>query len=183
MKKILLVFISAFIVTQVAAQIYVSRDCNISFFSKTAIEDIKAVNKKTIPFINTATGAIQMKISMTSFVFEKPLMQEHFNENYVESEKYPYAIFKGKINESIDYTKDSMYTVTVTGMFTLHGVEIERTMKGTITVEKNKLTISSTFKIVFIDHNIVIPKLYAAVFPPDTEVKIDAVFLPYKKKK
>ena len=182
MKKHIVVFIAVLIVSQVSAQIYVSRDCKISFLSKTAIEDIKAVNKKTIPFINIKTGAIQMKIAMTSFVFEKPLMQEHFNENYIESEKYPYAIFKGVINEKVDYTKDSTYTVTVTGKLMLHGVEKERTMKGTLIVKGNKITLSSTFKIVFTDHNIIIPKLYKAVFPPDTEVKIDAVFIPYKKK-
>src|ERR1019366_1209664 len=104
MKKTLLFTIAATISTCTFAQIYMAKTCEISFFSKTPVEDIDAINKATKPLLNIATGDLQMKIVMTAFVFEKPLMQEHFNENYVESEKFPYAFFKGKINEKVNYT-------------------------------------------------------------------------------
>lgn len=182
MKKVILSLFSVLIAAQAYSQIYVSRDCEISFISVTPVEDISAVNKKTIPFINTQNGEIQMKIAMSSFIFEKPLMQEHFNENYVESEKYPFAIFKGKFNEDIDFKKDGVYDVTVTGVLDLHGVEKTRTFGGTVEVKGETVTINSQFKIVFDDHKIVIPSLQAAVIPPYTDVTIHAVFNPYQKK-
>ena len=91
MKKIALLFITVALSTHTYSQIYMAKNCEISFFSPTPIENITAVNKTTKPMLNTATGDLQMKIAMTAFIFEKPLMQEHFNENYVESEKFPYA--------------------------------------------------------------------------------------------
>lgn len=181
MKKIALILSTAFISANVCAQIYMAKTCEISFFSPTPIENITAVNKTTKPMFNTATGDLQMKIGMTAFVFEKPLMQEHFNENYVESEKFPHAIFKGKVNEKIDYTEDGTYKVTVTGKMTIHGVEKEKTISGTLTVDMNKITISTTFKLDFTEFGVIIPSLYTGVIPPDTEVKLNAVLEPFKK--
>ena len=96
------------------SQIYLAKSCEISFFSESPLENIEAVNKAAKPIMNTATGDIQIKIPIQGFVFEKPLMQEHFNENYMETDMegpkdangkktYPNkdAIFKGKINEPI----------------------------------------------------------------------------------
>ena len=174
MKKIVSSLSAIIFCANVFAQIYIAKTCEISFFSKTAVEDIAAVNKSTKPMLNTATGDIQMKIAMTGFVFEKPLMQEHFNENYVESEKFPVATFKGKINEKVDYTKDGDYKVTVTGKLNLHGVEKDRTIDGLVSVKGAVISISSSFKIKFADHNVVIPRLYSGIIPEDTDVKLDA---------
>lgn len=182
MKKIFLSLTILALGTSVFAQIYIAKNCDISFLSKTPVEDIAATNTSTKPLLNTATGDVQMKITMTGFVFEKPLMQEHFNENYVESEKFPHAFFKGKINEKVDYTKDGEYKVTVTGKLTIHGVEKDRTIDGIVTVKGQAIMISSKFKIKFADHNVVIPALQSGVIPEDTDVKIDAVLEPYKKK-
>ncbi len=181
MKKIIIPVIGALLSTSAFAQIYIAKSCEISFFSKTPVEDIAAVNKAAKPLLNIVTGDLQMKIVMTAFVFEKPLMQEHFNENYVESEKFPNAFFKGKINEKIDYTKDGEYKVTATGKLTIHGIEKERTIEGMLTVDKTTITLKSTFKVMFADHGVVIPGLYSGVIPPDTEVKINAILEPYKK--
>lgn len=179
MKKIALLLTTAVLSTHTYAQIYMAKTCEISFFSATPVENITAINKTTKPFLQTATGEIQMKIGMTAFVFEKPLMQEHFNENYVESEKFPHAFFKGKINEKIDYTENGTYKVTVTGKMTIHGVEKEKTISGIVVVDKNKITISATFKLDFTEFGIVIPSLQAGIIPPDTEVKINAVLEPF----
>ncbi len=181
MKKIVSSLSAIIFCANVFAQIYIAKTCEISFFSKTAVEDIAAVNKSTKPMLNTATGDIQMKIAMTGFVFEKPLMQEHFNENYVESEKFPVATFKGKINEKVDYTKDGDYKVTVTGKLNLHGVEKDRTIDGLVSVKGAVISISSSFKIKFADHNVVIPRLYSGIIPEDTDVKLDATLEPFKK--
>jgi hypothetical protein len=177
---VLLTIASAF-TSQLSAQIFMAKTCEVSFFSKTPVEDITAISNIAKPLLNTKTQDVQIKIPMTSFVFEKPLMQEHFNENYVESEKYPFAIFKSKINEPVDFTKDGEYTVTVTGILSIHGVDKEYTLPGKLIVKGEQITISSRFKIKFADHNIIIPALYRGIIPPDTEVKINATLEPYKK--
>jgi hypothetical protein len=181
MKKIALLLGVSAITNFATAQIYMAKTCEISFFSTTPVEDIAAVNKTTKPMLNTATGDLQMKIGMTAFVFEKPLMQEHFNENYVESEKFPHAIFKGKINEKIDYTNDGKHKVTVTGKMTIHGVEKDKTIEGLLTVDMNKIILSSDFKLDFTEFGIVIPTLYSGVIKPVTEVKLNATLEPFKK--
>lgn len=163
------------------AQIYIAKTCEISFSAPTPIEDIAGVSKVAKPLLNTATGDLQMKIPMTSFIFEKPLMQEHFNENYVESEKFPYALFKGKLNDKIDFSKDGEYKTSATGKLTIHGVEKDRTIEGSIVVKGGEITMTSSFKVVFADHNIVIPALYSGVIPPDALIKYSALLQPFKK--
>ena len=109
-------------------------------------------------------------------------MQEHFNENYVESEKYPHAIFKGKINEKIDLVKDGEHKVTVTGILSLHGVDKERKLEGIITVKGTEISIATKFNIHIADHNIKVPSLYIKNIAEDVEVKLNATLEPYKKK-
>jgi polyisoprenoid-binding protein YceI len=163
------------------SQVFIAKSCEITFFSASTVEDITATNKETYPLLNTSNGNVQMKIGMRLFKFSKPLMEEHFNENYVETEKYPYSIFKGKINESIDYTKDGEYYVTVTGILSLHGIDKEKTIPGKLIVKGKQIIISAVFKINLSEHNIVIPSLYTGVIPDETEVKINATLEPFKK--
>ncbi len=183
MKKsaLLVILVVMTLTSGINAQIFMAKTCEISFLSPTPVEDIAAITKIAKPFLNTATQDVQIKIPMTSFIFEKPLMQEHFNENYVESEKYPFAIFKGKINEKTDFTKDGEYNVTVTGIMSLHGLDKEYTLSGKLIIKGDQITMSSTFKIKFADHKIVIPSLYKSVIPDDTEVKMNAMLEPFKK--
>jgi Mg2+/Co2+ transporter CorB len=181
MKKIVLSFVILAFSSVMTAQIYIAKSCEISFFSDAPVEDIEAVNKACKPIINTATNDVQMKIVISAFQFEKPLMQEHFNENYMESEKFPNAIFKGKINEKVDWTKDGEYKVTVTGKLMIHGVEKERTIDGVIKIKGSEITISSKFKIHIADHGIKVPSLYVQNIAEDVEVKLNAILEPYKK--
>ena len=181
MKKIILVCFGTALSLSVSSQIYVAKTCDISFFSHFTVEDISAHNTVAKPMLNTSTGAVQMRITMTKFDFKSPLMQEHFNENYVESEKFPYALYSGKINEPVDYTKDGDTKVTVTGKFTIHGVEQERTIDGLISIKNGEITISSTFNIHVADYNIKVPSLYVTTIGEDMETKINAVLIPFKK--
>ncbi|MGB3947605.1 MAG: YceI family protein [Bacteroidia bacterium] len=181
--KQLFLFITMLLFSNVTySQIYIANNCNISFFSSSPLEDIEAVNKIAKPIINTSTGDVQIKILMNGFIFDKPLMQEHFNENYVESEKYPNCVFKGKINEPIDWVKDGEYKVTVTGILSLHGVDKERKLDGTITVKGTEISIATKFNIHIADHNIKVPSLYVKNIAEDVEVKLNATLEPYKKK-
>lgn len=182
MKPILTLLAAFALSTTVNAQIYMANNCTISFFSASPLENIEAENKAAKPIINTATGDIQIKIAMNAFVFEKPLMQEHFNENYVETEKYPYTIFKGKINEPIDWTKNGEHKVTVTGTLSMHGVDKERTLEGTVSVKGTEISIATKFNIHIADHNIKVPSLYIQNIAEDVEVKLNATLEPFKKK-
>ena len=109
-------------------------------------------------------------------------MQEHFNENYVETEKFPNAIFKGKINEKVDWTKDGETKVTVTGKLNMHGVEKDRTIDGKVTVKGSVIIISTKFFIHIVDYNIKVPSHYVKNIAEDVEVKLDASLEAFKKK-
>ncbi len=181
MKKITLLLVLIASVKLSVAQIFIAKTCEISFFSASPLENIEAVNKACKPIINTATNDVQMKITITAFQFEKPLMQEHFNENYMESDKFPDAIFRGKINETIDWSKDGEYKVTVTGKLKIHGVEKDRTIDGVVKIKGSEITITSKFNIHIADHGIQVPSLYIQNIAEDVEVKLNAVLDPYKK--
>jgi CO dehydrogenase/acetyl-CoA synthase gamma subunit (corrinoid Fe-S protein) len=180
MKKIFIIFLVV-ICSRAFGQIFMAKTCEISFFSSSPLEDIKAVNKAAKPIINSATNDVVIKIAITAFQFEKPLMQEHFNENYMESEKFPNSIFKGKINEKIDWTKDGEYKVSVAGKLTIHGVEKDRTIDGVLTIKGQEINISSKFNIHIADYGIQVPNLYVQNIAEDVEVKINATLEPFKK--
>jgi len=182
MKNLILFLIAIVSGSSITAQIYMAKNCEITFFSAAPLENIAAINKAAKPILNTSTNDIQTKIAMTAFVFEKPLMQEHFNENYVESEKFPYAIFKGKINEEIDWKKDGDYKATATGILNIHGIEKDRTIEGTISVKGAEIIISAKFNIHIADHEIKIPSLYIKNIAEDVEVKLNATLEPFKQK-
>jgi hypothetical protein len=181
MKKLILFSVAFALSTLVKAQIYIAKSCEISFFSSSPLEDIQAVNKASKPIINTATNDVAVKIVISGFQFEKPLMQEHFNENYMESEKFPNATFKGKINEAVDWTKEGEQKVTVTGKLMIHGVEKDRTINGVIKIKGQEVSISSKFNVHIADHGIKVPSLYVQNIAEDVEVKLNAILEPYKK--
>lgn len=166
------------------AQIYKAKadGSSITFFSKSPLEDITAVNKKSSIGLNTSTGDIQVGVTMTYFKFPKPLMEEHFNENYLESDKFPVCVFKGKIIEPVDYTKDGENKVTVKGTMNLHGVTKDVEMEGTLTKKGNEILINSEFKIKIADYNIKVPSLYVQNIAEVVDVKITATLEPFVKK-
>ncbi|MDR6193925.1 YceI family protein [Siphonobacter sp. SORGH_AS_0500] len=153
------------------AQLFITQTGETSFFSKTPMENISAVNKKVGSVLNTQTGEIVVRMTMTDFSFPNKLMQEHFNENYVESEKYPYAMFRGKIQPIPDLNKPGTYDVSAVGTFDLHGVKKERTLNGKLTVQGDKITLQSDFQVALVDHKIEVPKLVFAKIAEVIDVK------------
>ncbi len=109
-------------------------------------------------------------------------MQEHFNENYMETPKYPNASFRGKINEKIDYKKDGVYKVTCTGKLNMHGVDQLRTIDGTITVKGNEVVLDSQFFVKTVDHKIDVPKVVFEKIAENIKVTVNAKYAPYVKK-
>lgn len=146
----------------------------IHFFSEAPLENIEADAKEFVAVLNPVNRKFAFSVLITKFKFEKSLMQEHFNENYMESEKYPKGTFSGTINENVDLLKDSTYNVTVTGKLNIHGVEKERTMDATVKVKGGKMDISSKFKVKLADHNIEIPSMVVKNIAEVIDVDITA---------
>jgi polyisoprenoid-binding protein YceI len=166
-----------------AQNLYSTNSGESSFFSSTPVEDITAVNKSAQSILNTANSEIVIQMAMKQFDFPNKLMQEHFNENYIESEKYPKAMFKGKINEVIDFTKPGVYDVSATGDFTIHGVKKARTLKGKLTVSQGSISIISDFDVDLTDHDIKVPKIVFMKIAQTVRVKNSIILTPYIAKK
>jgi len=162
MKKILLPFLiicCTYISSK--AQVFFTKNGMISFYSAAPIENIKADNNQVISIINTTTGELQFSLLINAFHFKKSLMEEHFNENYMESKKYPKASFKGKITDlsKVNFKVDGTYPVTVSGDLTIHGVTNKVTSTGTIAVKGGVISASSKFPVKLSDYKIEIPKI------------------------
>ncbi len=163
------------------SQIYIGEKCKITFFSETKMENIDATNTVTKPVFNAKTGDFAIKASQTAFNFNSAFMQEHYNENYVESEKFPYATFKGKVKETIDYSKDGTHNVTMVGTLDMHGVELPRTITGTIVVKGGQITMDSKFDVKVADHKIKVPSLYVEKIAENVQVTFHTEMTPFKK--
>ena len=132
--------------------------------------------------LDISTGTIEFAVLMKAFEFEKALLQEHFNENYVESDKFPKANFKGTITNFSDvkWTVDGEYPVTATGKFTLHGVTKDVTSKGKITVKAGAISATSTFNILISDYNITIPSVVKDKINNSVKIDVTSNYKPYQ---
>jgi polyisoprenoid-binding protein YceI len=141
------------------AQKYITKTGHIRFYSEAPLEKIEANNRQVNSALDVTTGGFVFKVLMKSFEFEKALMQEHFNENYVESDKYPNATFVGKITnlKDINLEKDGVYDATIGGKLTLHGVTKDITENGTFEVKQGKISGKAKFNLVLADFKITIP--------------------------
>jgi polyisoprenoid-binding protein YceI len=147
--------------SSVFGQKYFTRDGKVSFFSSTPIEDIEAHNKKATSVIDLATGQLEFAVLIKAFQFEKALMQEHFNENYMESDKFPKAQFKGKAEglEKVDLAKNGTYPVKVKGDLTIHGVTKQVEADGNFLVKNGELSALAAFEVAPEDYGIKIPSV------------------------
>lgn len=162
---------------------YLTRTGHISFYSKTPLEDIQASNRQAASVIDFATGEIVFSVLMKSFEFPKALMEEHFNENYVESDKYPKATFKGKIVniQTVDVQKNGSYPVEVEGELTIHGITKPVKTTGVLKVKDNKIHGKSHFNVAVADYNIQIPQLVRENIAKNIDIQIDMVYEPFKQ--
>jgi polyisoprenoid-binding protein YceI len=161
---------------------YFTKSGSIHFVSKGAIETIQANHRSVTCVIDSKTGAVQFAVLMKGFEFKKALMQEHFNENYVESDRYPKAEFRGQIvnNGDIVYTKDGVYNAHVKGKLTLHGETKDVEADGKITVKGGRLLASSDFTILMSDYNISIPKLVKENMSNTVTISVNCTLEPLK---
>lgn len=173
MKKTLFLSIALLATLSASPQKLVSRDTYVHFFSETPVEDIEASLKDGVGLINTETKEFVFQVNIQSFTFEKALMQEHFNENYMESTKYPKGLFKGKVTGDVAFSKAGTYTVKLVGTMNIHGKDRPMTIPATITVSKEGLVVlESTFIIKPTDHDVEIPSLVVTRIAKEIEVKV-----------
>ncbi len=160
MKQILVIAAAFTLSTgNLDAQKYFTRSAHIDFLSHTKIEDIKADNDAATLVLDSQTGQVEISCTIKSFEFEKALMQEHFNENYMESDTYPSSTFKGKLDQiaAISFQKDGVYKSQAVGTLTMHGVEKSISVPVTFTVKDGKITAEAHFEVNPKDYNINIP--------------------------
>jgi len=138
-----------------------SRNGSISFYSKTPLEEIKANTQTAVSVLVKKTGQIEFSVLIKSFTFEKALMQEHFNEDYLESDKFPKSTFKGQIDDpgNVSFDKDGKYTVSVTGELTMRGQSRTVTTPVTFSIMKGVALADAQFDIALSDYKIEIPSL------------------------
>jgi hypothetical protein len=180
MKKSITLVLAMAIGMFAQAQLFSTQTGKVGFFSKTPIEDIDGTSRSVLAVMNTAKNEMAIIITNTTFSFPNKLMEEHFNEKYMQSDKYPTSTFKGKINEVVDLSKDGEYKVTVTGKLNIHGVEVERTIPGNITVKNEEIRLVSGFPVKNADHKIEIPKLVVSKIAETLDVSVDITLLPKK---
>jgi polyisoprenoid-binding protein YceI len=181
MKKFVLILIVALMAGQANAQQYFTKTGKIKFSSHTDLEDIKAENRKVVSVLDSKTGALEFSMLMKGFDFPNDLMEQHFNESYVESSKFPKATFKGTVTDisSVDFTKDGSYKVNYTGKMTIKDVTKDVAGTATIVVKGGKVTATSNMKIKPADYKIAIPAAVGNKIAE--EINVD-IIMDYTKK-
>ncbi|HEY0654866.1 MAG TPA: YceI family protein [Chryseosolibacter sp.] len=171
-------FVALFLAsTASVAQKFTVEKSNVVFFSDALIEDITATNKKASGIFNSDNGDIVFSIPVNAFKFAKALMQEHFNEKYMESDKFPKATFQGNV-QGYDKTKTGLQSAKAVGKMTIHGVTREVEIPGTITRQGSKLQFNTKFMVKLADYNIAIPQLLLQNIAEQVEVTADFAFKP-----
>ena len=175
MKKIVLVLAIFSLSLSIYSQKYLTKTGYINFFSSTPVEDINADNYKVSSVLDASNGDMVFKLAMKSFEFKKKLMEEHFNENYVESDKYPNSTFKGKITNmaDVDLATNGKYKVNVEGKLTIHGVTKDVSTTGEIHVAGENLFAKSEFNVAPADYEIIIPKLVRGKIAKELLIKVE----------
>lgn len=173
--SILLTALVLFASASMAQDKYFTKTGKIYFNCTGGIEKIEATNSSVTCVVDVKTGQMQFAVQMKGFEFEKSLMQEHFNENYVESEKFPRAVFAGSItnNKEVNYKKDGTYPAKVKGKLEIHGESKEVEATGTITIKKGAVSLHSEFNIQLSDYKIGIPSVVKDKIANDTKIAVD----------
>jgi len=155
------------------SQLYLTRTGFIGFYSKTPLEDIRGENNQVYAIVDAGKQDLAFAALLKGFVFPKELMQEHFNENYVESDKYPKATFSGVYTGHVDINKDGIYNVMVKGDLTLHNVTRPVETAATLEVKAGHLIGVAEFRVRPEDFNIGIPSIVRDKIDKEIRVKVN----------
>jgi polyisoprenoid-binding protein YceI len=178
-KQLSLFTIVLFVASMAHSQTWFTRNGKISFFSHTAVEDIKAENNEVVCSFNGSTGELNFQALIKGFVFPKATMQEHFNgAQYLDSDQFPQSSFKGTITnlKTVNLKKEGTYPVKVQGNLTMHGVTKPITTDGSITVAKGVITAKATFQVDREAFGIVVPAYAGSKIAKTIEVTVDCTY-------
>ncbi|HET6244758.1 MAG: YceI family protein [Bacteroidetes bacterium] len=161
MIKLILAFVFSFLfITNNTNPIYSSKEGSVKFVSNAPLEIIKAESNKLVSVIDAQKRTFAFTIPVKSFLgFNSPLQKEHFNENYMESDKFPIITFKGKIIEEIDFSVSGTHNLRAKGIISIHGIEKEKIINSKISIKNDQIELQSQFDVLLVDHNIRIPKV------------------------
>jgi len=176
MKNLVLILLAVFNINRAGQELYACKNATLTLFSTAPIEDISATSTAGNAVFNATTSDLVFSVNINTFKFPKSLMQEHFNSDYMESDKYPKATFRGKISEHIDPSKNGTYPVTVVGELEVHGVKQNRSIPGKITVNNGVITMNSEFMVKCADHHIDIPKIVFHNIAESIKLTVAATF-------
>jgi len=183
MKTNLLILIFLFTTIGVFAQgKYIAKNAYISMYSSTPMEDILGESNEAVTILDSENGEIVVQALITTFHFKRALMEEHFNENYMESEKFPKTKFKGKI-EGFDKAmlNGPVVEIKITGTLNIHGVDKNITVPGTIGIESGKLLGNAKFKVTPEEFGISIPSVVREKIAKEMTITVKATYLPYSQ--
>jgi polyisoprenoid-binding protein YceI len=182
--NVLLICTLFFVTARLHAQNkYITRTGTVSFFSSTSAENIDATNNEAFSLVDISKGEVAFQVLITGFKFKKALMEEHFNENYMESTKFPKAVFQGTITDlsKVNFKNNGTYTVNVTGDLTMHGVTNKVTIPATITIQGGKLSATSKFDVHLDDYKIKVPSLVSKQVAEAVAVSVNCAYEPYTR--
>jgi hypothetical protein len=184
MKRISIFLILLTIAITANGQKFMTKNGYIGFLSHTPMEDIKGDNNQVASILDIASGEIVFQALVKSFHFDRALLEEHFNENYMESDKYPKSSFKGKILNlsSVNFSKNGSYDVTVEGELTIHDVTNKLTVKGTLEVVSGGINANSKFNISPEDYKISIPGVVREKINKNLELTVTMKYAPLETK-
>jgi len=160
------------------AQIFIARDTHVSFFSSAPLEDIEATSHSGSAAFDLNTGDLVFKVPNKSFEFKKQLMQDHFNESYMESDKFPVSVFKGKVDHPAQLKKEGTYMIPISGILTVHGVARKYETQVKMVVTSSSITASCSFQIKTADHHIKIPTIVIKNIAEVLDIHVTASFKP-----
>ena len=174
MKNYFLIFIMFLSVLSFSQEKFITRNGKVTFNASTPLEVIAPVNNYVSCILDTENGKLVFQMKMISFKFEKALMEEHFNEKYVESDKFPKSTFVGQIQNWDDFTWSGIeQDVVVKGKITIHGIEKEIIAQGVIETSKSTISLSSSFDIIILDFGIKIPRLVRDKISETVKVEVN----------
>ena len=185
MKTIKLLFLSFLIFSGLSAEAqdrFLTRTGHIRFYSEAPMENIEANNNKVLSIVDLSKGQVAVDLLIKAFDFEKKLMQEHFNENYMESEKYPKSTFKGtfSVPDGLKARTDGSYELDVKGDLTIHGVTKPIETKSTLTLKGGKLSGALLFNVNVKEFDIKIPNVVVKNIAETVEVTANFDYEVYK---
>jgi hypothetical protein len=176
-----ILLVSLILYHQGFCQGYLSKTGFIGFYSQTPFEDIQAENHQVFAVLDPVSHHIAFALLLKGFIFPKELMQEHFNENYVESDKYPKATFSGTCSGDMDLSREGIYQVVIKGEMNLHGVTRPIETTAQMEVKNDRIQGISAFRIIPEEYQISIPGIVREKIAKEIQVKVQVTWMRTKQ--